>query len=283
MSIEVKQKIKEVADDFAMPAKKLIEIVGKFYEKPKSSSQNLTEDQLNVIFDYITQQNQIDSIEQVFATAAKKEAPAPAQQAKPNAPAQNAQTGSQPRPQGGQNQPRPQQNNAPRPQQQGFQRPQQAGNNQPRPQQNAQQPAAKQPQPERKRERRVIDTSAVTVNADRYDDRVDSLVSDRVQNYSSGKQKIGNKNKKQQQARRFGTKSRSEEQEKMRRLQLEIAKKAQLVVKIPDEITVGELASRMKKTVAEVIKCLLKNGVMATVNQTIDYDTAEFVATELGC
>ena len=104
-----------------------------------------------------------------------------------------------------------------------------------------------------------------------------------MQNYSSGKQKIGSKNKKQQQAKRFGTKSRSEEQEKMRRLQLEIAKKAQLVVKIPDEITVGELASRMKKTVAEVIKCLLKNGVMATVNQTIDFDTAEFVATELGC
>ena len=260
MSIEVKQKIKEVADDFAMPAKKLIEIVGKFYEKPKSSSQNLTEDQLNVIFDYITQQNQIDSIEQVFAAAAqKKEAPAPvpAQQAKPAAPAQTAQAGNQPRPQGGQSQPRPQQ--------------------------TAAQPAAKQPQPERKRERRVIDTSAVTVNADRYDDRVDSLVSDRVQNYSSGKQKIGSKNKKQQQAKRFGTKSRSEEQEKMRRLQLEIAKKAQLVVKIPDEITVGELASRMKKTAAEVIKCLLKNGVMATVNQTIDFDTAEFVATELGC
>ena len=242
MSIEVKQKIKEVADDFAMPAKKLIEIVGKFYEKPKSSSQNLSEDQLNVIFDYITQQNQIDSIEQVFAAAAAKKeapapAPAPAQQAKPAAPAQNAQGGSQQRPQGGQNQPRPQQNNAPRPQQQNGQRPAQpqgGQQNQPRPQQNPVQPAAKQPQPERKRERRVIDTSAVTVNADRYDDRVDSLVSDRVQNYSSGKQKIGNKNKKQQQAKRFGTKSRSEEQEKMRRLQLEIAKKAQLVVKIPD-------------------------------------------------
>ena len=112
MSIEVKQKIKEVADDFAMPAKKLIEIVGKFYEKPKSSSQNLSEDQLNVIVDYITQQNQIDSIEQVFAAAAQKKeapAPAPAQQAKPAAPAQTAQAGNQPRPQGGQSQPRPQQ------------------------------------------------------------------------------------------------------------------------------------------------------------------------------
>ena len=289
MSIEVKQKIKEVADDFAMPAKKLIEIVGKFYEKPKSSSQNLTEDQLNVIFDYITQQNQIDSIEQVFAAAAaKKEAPAPAPapapaapaapaaQNKPAAPAQSNQT----RPQQQNQQPRPQQNNVQRPAQ-----PQNNQNNQnaQRPQQPNAQQQPKQPQPERKRERRVIDTSAVTVNADRYDDRVDSLVSDRVQNYQSGKQKIGNKNKKQQQAKRFGTKSRSEEQEKMRRLQLEIAKKAQLVVKIPDEITVGELASRMKKTAAEVIKCLLKNGVMATVNQTIDFDTAEFVATELGC
>ena len=73
MSIEIKQKIKEVADDFGMPAKSLIEIVGKFYDKPKSSSQNLTEDQLNVIFDYITAQNQIGSIAEVFAAAKPKE------------------------------------------------------------------------------------------------------------------------------------------------------------------------------------------------------------------
>ena len=303
MSIEIKQKIKEVADDFGMPAKNLIEIVGKFYDKPKSSSQNLTEEQLNVIFDYITAQNQIGSIAEVFAAAKPKDEPKPAAPAPAPQQSQPVQS-QQPAPRPQQNQPRPQgsfNNNNNRPAQQQNQRPQfnqrpQPQNQQPRPQQsqpqqqapqsqnaqnNAQQPA-KQPQPERKRERRVIDTSAVTVNADRYDDRVDSLVSERVQNYSSGKQKIGNKNKKQQ-AKKFGTKNRSEEQEKMRRLQLETAKKAPLVVKIPDEITVGELASRMKKTAAEVIKCLLKNGVMASVNQTIDYDTAEFVAVELGC
>ena len=318
MSIEIKQKIKEVADHFGMPAKSLIEVVGKFYDKPKSSSQNLTEDQLNVIFDYITATNQIGSLEEVFAAAKpaqekpaqekpaqEKPAPAPQQSA---APARAPQ--SQPRPQGGnqnhtssnynnnngganranrqnaaaprapQGQTRPQQNQ-PRSQQQSQPRPQSAAPQQSAPQT---QPAApKQPQPERKRERRVIDTSAVTVNADRYDDRVDALVSERVQNYQRGTQKIGNKNKKQQQGKRFGTKSRSEEQEKMRRLQLEIAKKAPLVVRIPDEITVGELASRMKKTAAEVIKCLLKNGVMASVNQNIDFDTAEFVAVELGC
>ena len=289
MSIEVKQKIKEVADDFAMPAKKLIEIVGKFYEKPKSSSQNLTEDQLNVIFDYITQQNQIDSIEQVFAAAAaKKEAPAPAPAPAPTAPAAPAAQ-NKPAAPAQSNQPRPQQQNQqPRPQQNNVQRPAQPQNNQnnqnaQRPQQPNAQQQPKQPQPERKRERRIIDTSAVTVNADRYDDRVDSLVSYRVQNYQSGKQKIGNKNKKQQQAKRFGTKSRSEEQEKMRRLQLEIAKKTPLTVKIPDEIGVGELASRMKKTGADVVKQLMKLGVMASLSEIIDYDTAALVAMELGC
>ena len=103
-----------------------------------------------------------------------------------------------------------------------------------------------------------------------------------MQNYTGGKQKIGSR-AKQQQRSKFGNKRRNEEQEKIRRLQLEIVKKTPLTVKIPDEITVGELASRMKKTAAEVIKCLMKNGVMASVNQTIDFDTAEFVATELGC
>ena len=263
MSIEIKQKIKEVADDFQMPAKEVIEIVGKFYDKPKSSSQNLTEDQLNVIFDYITKQNQIDSLERVFAARSAPAAPAP----QPAAAASGRPAASQ-----------PQRSAAAQPQTQ----PQQTSNASAAGGQT-QQPA-KPKEPERKRERRVIDTSAVTVNADRYDDRVDALVSERVQNYKGGKQKINSKNnKRQQQARKFGTKSRSEEQEKMRRLQLEIAKKAQLVVKIPDEITVGELASRMKKTAAEVMKCLIKNGVMATVNQTIDFDTAEFVAVEMGC
>ncbi len=108
-------------------------------------------------------------------------------------------------------------------------------------------------------------------------------MSERVQNYSGGKQKIGNKNKQPSRNKFAGNKRRNEEQEKMRRLQLEVAKKAPLVVKIPDEITVGELASRMKKTAAEVIKQLIKLGVMASVNQTVDYDTAALVAMELGC
>ncbi|MBQ8586828.1 MAG: translation initiation factor IF-2 [Oscillospiraceae bacterium] len=252
----VKYRIKEVAADFGMTPKAIMEIMGLYYEKPKSNSLVLTEEQLNVIFDHITQKNQIESIAQVFATApalkaeAGKEAPkAPeAKAVAPKAPEAKAEAGKE----------------APKA------------------------PEAKPEKPkeeQRKRERRVVDTKAVTVNADRFDDRVDALVSERVQNYAGGKQKIVNKNKQKDKGKKVGpgNKRRNEEQEKMRRLQLEIAKKTPLTVKIPDEITVGELASRMKKTATEVIKVLMKNGVFASINQNIDYDTAEFVATELGC
>jgi len=133
----------------------------------------------------------------------------------------------------------------------------------------------------------VVDTSAVQVNVNRFDDHADDLVSERMQNYQGGKQRFAKKGQQQggKKDNKFskGNKSRNEEQEKLRRLQMEVARKAPVTVKIPDEITVGELASRMKKTAGEVIKLLMKNGVMAGLNQTIDFDTAEFVAVELGC
>ena len=86
----VKYKIKAIADDFGVAPKEIMEIVGKFYEKPKSSSQTVDEDVLNVVFDYLTQTHQIDSLEQVFAVQpkpkaepAKPEAPKPQQGSKP--------------------------------------------------------------------------------------------------------------------------------------------------------------------------------------------------------
>ena len=241
----VKYRVKEVAADFGKTPKEIAEIVGKYFEKPRSNTQVLTDEQLNVVFDYMTQKHQISSLEQVFAVAAPKaEEPKPAAE---KAPAEG------------------------------------------KPAAENKGAAAKPERPkeeQRKRERRVVDTKAVTVNADRFDDRVDELISERAQNFSGGKQKIANKNKNKNKNGKkppFGAKQRNEEQEKMRRLRLEVIKKTPLTVKIPDEITVGELASRMKKTATEVIKTLIKNGVMASINQTIDFDTAEFVATELGC
>ncbi len=131
-------------------------------------------------------------------------------------------------------------------------------------------------------QRRVIDTSGVTINIDKYDERLDNLVPERAQNMKRGKEKIGKKNQRGS-GQQSSAKRRQEEREKMQRLQLEVAKKAPLKVRIPDEITVGELSQRMKKTSAEVIKKLIKMGVMAAVNEVIDYDTAALVAMEFGC
>jgi len=270
----VKYRLRDVASDFGMAPKEIAEVISKFFEKPKSNTQVLTEEELNVVFDYVTRTHQIQSLEQVFAVKPKEQPKAEA----PKAPEAPKAAPQQPRQQNG-----GQQGN--RPQSQNNNQQSRQNNNQPRQQNNNNAAPAKQAEPERKRERRVVDTSAVQVNTTRFDD-VDNLVSERVQDYQGGKQKIGGKKaqqQKQQNSKFKGNKARNEEQEKMRRLQMEVARKAPTVVKIPDEITVGELASRMKKTVGEVIKCLMKNGVMAAMNQTIDFDTAEFVATELGC
>ncbi|MBQ5608006.1 MAG: translation initiation factor IF-2, partial [Oscillospiraceae bacterium] len=256
----VKYRLKEVATDFGMTPKDIAEVMGKFFEKPKSNTQVLSEEELNVIFDYMTQTHQVASIAEVFAVQPQPKAEEKKPEAKPQPKAEEKkpeQKKTEPKPQ----QPAPQQPKAEKPQ--------------------------KPAQPERKRERRVVDTSAVQVNVSRFDDRVDDLVSERMQNYQGGKQRFAKKGQQQNNKKdnKFskGNKSKNEEQEKLRRLQMEVARKAPVTVRIPDEITVGELASRMKKTAGEVIKLLMKNGVMAGLNQAIDFDTAEFVATELGC
>ena len=256
----VKVRLKELAADFGVAPKEISEIIGKFGEKPKSNSQVLTDTELNQVFEVMTQ---ISSLEQVFAQAMSK-----AQEKKPEekkAEAKKPEADKKPQPSKPEAKAEAPKQEAPKAQEKKADKPK---------------------EPERKRERRVVDTSAVQVNSARFDDHADSLVSERVQNYQGGKQRIGGGKGKQQNKKdnKFrGNKSRNEEQEKMRRLQMEVARKAPVTVKIPEEITVGELASRMKKTAGEVIKLLMKNGVMAAINQTIDYDTAEFVATELGC
>ncbi len=283
MSSFVKYKIREVAKDFDMPPKAVVSLVGEYFEAPKSSAQVLTDEQLNVIFDRITRDNQIESLEEVFAAAPPAPAAEQPAQAAPVVGNPPEQKESHPRQEGrgnggkqngGQNRPRPAQQSKPQ-QAQGTQA---GGQNQPGSQN---QPSSQNAQPKRKKERRVVDTSRVVVNAARFDDRVDALVPEKAQKYTNKKERVGNKNNKKRG--NFGNKRRNEEQEQMRRLQLEIAKKAPVKVLIPDEISVGELASRMKKTGAEVVKCLIKNGIMASVSEIIDFDTAAIIAEEMGC
>ena len=128
---------------------------------------------------------------------------------------------------------------------------------------------------------RVVDTRSNHVELDKYNEKYENIApADSFRDNMQRKQKI--KQKSQEYRRPQGSK-RESEADKMRRIQLERIKKTPITVTVPEQITVGELAAMMKKTAAELIKVLLKFGVMATVTQTIDYDTAEIVVTEMGC
>ena len=191
-----KYRLRDVATDFGTNAKEISEIVGKYFEKPKNNTQVLSDDELNVVFDRMTHAHQIDSLEQVFAAKPKEQpkAAAPAEQPK-NAGRDNARNNinniRNDRPGQNRNQPAGQNRN----------------NNQPRPENKTAQQAApaKQPEPERKRERRVVDTSAVQGNSGRFAD-VDNLISERAQNFQGGKQRIGGGKGAKQQKQQQGNK-----------------------------------------------------------------------------
>ncbi len=131
-------------------------------------------------------------------------------------------------------------------------------------------------------QRRTVDTRGSYVDLDKYNERYDQMASSNNRhndNYSSKKQKI---NQKSAQRNRQQFSKKESEAEKLKRLELERARKQQLKVMIPDVITVGELAARLKATATEVIKKLMGLGVMASINQEIDFDTASLVADEMG-
>ncbi|MCI7734166.1 MAG: translation initiation factor IF-2 [Dysosmobacter sp.] len=282
MGIE-KYRVHEVAKDFNLPTKTITEILTKYVAAPKNHMQVLTDHELSVIFDYLTQHNQVSSIQAIYddvqpakpqQAAPAKPAAAPAQQnpgkpgAKPQQAASVQQGGARPGQQSG----RPAQQGAPR---QGAPA-QQAAQQQAKP--AVQQPTTRVPQ------KKIVDTrKGGDVNLAKYDERLEDLGGERGQRMQQkgGKEKFRNNQRKGNMT--FSNKRKQDEAEKMRKLQLEIAKKAPVKVQIPDEISVGELASRMKKTGAEVVKCLMKNGVMASLSQMIDFDTAAIIAEEMGC
>ena len=130
---------------------------------------------------------------------------------------------------------------------------------------------------------RTIDTRGNYVNLDKYNERYEQIAPQAKNSHKdnfSKKQKLTQRSAQQKKAQ-YSSK-RETESEKMRRLELERARKQQLRVLIPDVIIVSELASRLKVTATDVIKKLMGLGVMATINQDIDFDTAALVAEELG-
>ena len=251
-SVGNKYRVHEVAKDFGIPTKKVTEILTQYAETPKNHMQVLEDRELSLIFEYLTQHNQVSGIQVIFAEGAKAAEKKPEE--KHNAAAA-------------------------------------ANNTKKQPEKKAEKKAeGKAPQAESKPmsrvpQTKVVDTrKATNVNLDKYDERLQDMAESRNrgrrdQHQLQGKEKFRNKKRSGPQS----NKSKQEEADRMRRLQLEIIKKTPVTVQIPAEISVGELASRMKKTGAEVVKCLMKNGVMASLSQMIDFDTAAIIAEEMGC
>lgn len=257
MSTLVKYRVHEVAKDFKMNSKDIAQILTEYATAPKNHMQVLEENELDLIFEYLTQHNQMDDLSEVFVVPEKPvQAAEPEAVKAPEAPVAVPVSGAA----------------APQPAQMQQNRPVT---------QQPQRPVDNRPHiPRAVPEKRVIDTSGVTVNIEKYDDRLSNLVPEKAENMQ-GKEKFLNKNKNRQAT--LGSKRKQEEKDKLQKLQFEIAKKAPVKVAIPDEINVGELASRMKKTGAEVVRQLIKLGTMASMSDTIDYETAALVAMEMGC
>ena len=257
-----KYRVHEVAKDFGLPTKQITEILTQYAQTPKNHMQVLEDGELSLIFEYLTQHNPVSGIQVIFAegmkpAADKKPEPVTEKKAEPKkeAPSVSAAPKAEPA------QKKPEAKPA---------------------HQQPSQPVSRVPKT------KVVDTSKATnINLAKYDEKLQDMADSRTggrrdQQHTQGREKF--RNSKQRRDNNFvSNKRKQEEADRLRRLQLEVIKKTPVTVQIPDEISVGELASRMKKTGAEVVKCLMKNGVMASLSQMIDYDTAAIIAEEMGC
>ena len=280
MSFENKYRVHEVAKDLGKSTKEITQILSTYATTPKNHMQVLDDKELSLIFERVTQNNQVADMQASLGTPARKEK-AESPRNNNDRPRDNRQGGRD----RGDNRNRGDRNdNRQGGRDRNDNRNRGDRNDNRQGQQNQQAPKAELNKPTtRVPEKKLVDTrKGGTVNLDKYDEHLETLAPERANKMQSGKQKIQSRSS-QRKGANYGNKRKQEEQEKMRRLQLEIAKKTPLTVKIPDEIGVGELASRMKKTGADVVKALMKMGVMASLSEIIDYDTAALVAMELGC
>ena len=290
-----KYKVSEVAKDFGLQNKDIIDVLAKHFEEPKKSQTALDTKELDVLFDVLTQENSVENFNAYFAMKKqeekkpeKKEAPKkenkPVEKKQENKPAEKKQ----------ENKPaEKKQENKPAEKKQENKPAEKKADNKPQEKkpegQSSANPFKKNEkkkdgpmQSRTKGEKRTIDTRVEDIQLDKYNERYENIapvhsINDNVQT----KQKL--KQKSQQYRKQQGMRShrKESEAERLKRLEAERAKKT-LVITVPEEITVSDLAAMLKRTAAEVVKKLFSLGMMATVNQVIDFDTAEIVATELG-
>ncbi|MEE1189008.1 MAG: translation initiation factor IF-2 [Acutalibacteraceae bacterium] len=277
----IKYRVHEVAKDFEQNTKDIVALLGQFYEEPKKSMTALEEDELNTLFEYITQNNQVENFDAYFAMqnekpAPKKEAPkkeTPKEEKKPEAkkaadkPAEKpAKKGEKPAGKKAEAPRKPKVDADPHP----FQKREKKNKD-------------GQQQSRTRGEKRTIDTRSQNVDLEKYNEKYEQIAPQQRQNdrVNNTRQKLNQKSKQYRKQRGVRSRKRETEQERLKRIAAERAKK-QITIQVGEEITVGELASELRMTAAEVIKKLFALGQMASINDVIDFDTASIVAEELG-
>ncbi|MBQ2693434.1 MAG: translation initiation factor IF-2, partial [Clostridia bacterium] len=282
----IKYRVHEVAKDFEQNTKDIVALLGQFYEEPKKSMTALEEDELNTLFEYITQNNQVENFDAYFAMqnekpAPKKEEPKKespkAEEKKPEQKKAAEKPAAKPAEKTAKKGEKPAGKKAEQPQKPKV-------NADPHPFQKREKKNKDGQQQSRTRgERRTVDTRSQNVDLEKYNEKYEQIAPQQRQNdrVNNTRQKLNQKSKQYRKQRGVRSRKRETEQERLKRIAAERAKK-QITIQVGDEITVGELASELRMTAAEVIKKLFALGQMASINDVIDFDTASIVAEELG-
>ena len=279
----IKYKVRDVAKDLGVSVKEISDILEKNCGVTKKAMATLEESELNIVFDAVTQKNNVANFDKFFASRNKNAEPAKAE-VKAEKKANNKDSKD--------NKPNGRKNDRKSDNKDNKAEGKKQNKVQDKPAKQTKAEPKAEPKAESKpveitseeetstRKRRVIDTRAVNVDVERYNQKYDDLANASSKMRSTDntvkKQKFTNRSQKQK-GRRQG--KRETEQERLKRIALE-RKQKQMTIQIPDEIVVQELALRLKATVAEVVKKAFLMGTMVTATDTIDFDTASLIAME---
>ncbi|MGN1086020.1 MAG: translation initiation factor IF-2 N-terminal domain-containing protein, partial [Porcipelethomonas sp.] len=291
-----KIKLAEAAKDLKIENQELIDFLEKYDGTKRKNTTALSDEEMNYVLEHYSQSNQVESFDNYFESKNKPVQPEeekPVKKETPKKAAPKAKKTEKPEPQKPAEEKQPAKTEEKSAPEKKPEAPKAEQSNK----KAAKQPAKPQKHGEKQKlgtnmsatvetvsdNRRTIDTRGSYVNLDKYNERYEQIAptagKQHKDNYSK-KQKINQKSA-QRNKNKYSSKKETEA-DRLRRLQLEKARNQQLKVMIPDEITVGELAARLKATATQVIKKLMGLGVMASINEVIDFDTAALVADEMG-
>lgn len=262
----IKVKVSDVAAGFGVQNKEVLDLLAQCGTAKKSPSTVLEEGELNALFDRITKTHSVENFDKFYALRSNKPKSQASQQKKEKKPQSAGNTEKDKKRQS---------------QAAILQMAEQAAK---RAEEKAKKKANQTPQARTKGEARHVDTRVNNVDLEKYNQKYEDIAPASNMGDYQKKQKLNQKSKQYRKKRPQGMRARSKRETEAQRLAriAEQRKKQQITIKVPEEITVGDLASLLRMTATEVIKKLMSLGVMASVNEVIDYDTAEIVATELG-